>query len=229
MSDVWSCGIILFALLNGNVPFEESQEIFVYKKIIQSGISGLKFSKEISDDAKDLIYKTLKIEPKERIKVNDIIKHKWFTLVENSMKPGIDLKSKQNFPIDDNILKEVGKYGYNTEECRMHLKMNKYDSLTTIYRLLMRKYVMKGGMSIGDLNSQIYLNYVKSINILSKEKRELENINETNKKKNKKEKKILFSTKKITQKNLIKIKVIYYLFAIIKKINGYKFKHKIIF
>ena len=111
----------------------------------------------------------------------------------------------------------------------MHLKMNKYDSLTTIYRLLMRKYVMKGGMSIGDLNSQIYLNYVKSINILSKEKRELENINETNKKKNKKEKKILFSTKKITQKNLIKIKVIYYLFAIIKKINGYKFKHKIIF
>ena len=57
LSDVWSCGIILFALLNGNVPFEESQEIFVYKKIIQSGISGLKFSKEISDDAKDLIYK----------------------------------------------------------------------------------------------------------------------------------------------------------------------------
>ena len=53
LSDVWSCGIILFALLNGNVPFEESQEIFVYKKIIQSGLSGLKFSKEISENAKE--------------------------------------------------------------------------------------------------------------------------------------------------------------------------------
>ena len=42
----------------------------------------------------------------------------------------------------------------------MHLKMNKYDSLTTIYRLLMRKYVMKGGMRNGDLNSQLYLNYL---------------------------------------------------------------------
>ena len=97
LSDVWSCGIILFALLNGNVPFEESQEIFVYKKIIQSGISGLKFSKEISDDAKDLIYKMLKIEPKERIKVNDMIKHKWFTLVEKSMRPGIDFKIKTTY------------------------------------------------------------------------------------------------------------------------------------
>ena len=39
----------------------------------------------------------LKIEPKERIKVNDIIKHKWFTLVEKSMRPGIDFKIKTTY------------------------------------------------------------------------------------------------------------------------------------
>ena len=211
LSDVWSCGIILFALLNGNVPFEESQEIFVYKKIIQSGLSGLKFSKEISENAKDLIYKMLKIEPKERININDIIKHKWFNLVENSMIPGIDLKSKQNYPIDENILKEVGKYGYNIEECRLHLNMNKYDSLTTIYRLLMRKYIMKGGKSIGDLNSQTYLNYVKSKNILFKEKSknfELDNKFEINKRKKKIKKKDIFfqEYQDKNQKNIVQNK-----------------------
>ena len=176
LSDVWSCGIILFALLNGNVPFEESQEILVYKKIIQSQKLGLKFCQEISRDAKDLIIQMLKFDPKERICINDIIKHKWFNIIENSMRPGIDFNSNQSIPIDENILLEVGKYGYDIEECRKHLNMNKYDSITSVYRLLMKRFVLEGGTSIGDLNSKQYLNYIQHSKAITDNNEKTENI-----------------------------------------------------
>ena len=32
--DIWSCGVILFALISGYLPFEDSNTALLYKKII---------------------------------------------------------------------------------------------------------------------------------------------------------------------------------------------------
>lgn len=79
--DIWSCGIILYAMLCGYLPFEDPDTDKLYKKIIRCDYA---FPHYISSDGKDLIKKILNTNPKERYKLSDIRKHPWF--VNNSTK-----------------------------------------------------------------------------------------------------------------------------------------------
>jgi len=50
--DTWSCGIILFALICGFLPFEDPDTTELYKKIL---IGKFKIPEHLSSEAKDLI------------------------------------------------------------------------------------------------------------------------------------------------------------------------------
>ena len=56
MADVWSCGVILFALLTGYLHFEDDVFGFRLKKILKNSIE---FPDDISENAKDLIMRIL--------------------------------------------------------------------------------------------------------------------------------------------------------------------------
>ena len=73
--DIWSCGIILFALVCGYLPFEDPDTTELYKKIL---IGKYKVPNYIGKEAKDLITKVLVSEPEKRFSLEDIQKHPWY-------------------------------------------------------------------------------------------------------------------------------------------------------
>ena len=92
MIDIWATGIILFAMLCGYLPFEddkddenedeedsddedESDNEVLFNKIMEAKLD---YPEYLSDMAVDLLKKILVTDPKKRITINEIKKHKFY-------------------------------------------------------------------------------------------------------------------------------------------------------
>ena len=94
--DIWCIGVLLFELLTSEVPFKGNDIDTVKNNIFKVKIS---WPKDINIDAKDLIEKILKKNPKERISLEDMIKHPFITKYfpdaeKNLIKPEEGVKYK---------------------------------------------------------------------------------------------------------------------------------------
>lgn len=74
-ADIWSCGVILYALLTGNLPFDDEN----IRRLLNKVKSGFYYMPEhISPEAVDLIRRMLVVDVTKRIDMNGIISHPWF-------------------------------------------------------------------------------------------------------------------------------------------------------
>ncbi|KAK9458656.1 uncharacterized protein V1516DRAFT_666863 [Lipomyces oligophaga] len=71
-SDIWSCGVILFALLTGHLPFDDDN---IRNLLLKVQVGKFQMPQDLSIQAKDLIWRILKVDPEERITANEILTH----------------------------------------------------------------------------------------------------------------------------------------------------------
>ena len=101
-SDVWSCGVILFALLFGRLPFDDENIRNLLLKV-QAGI--FEMPPEVSDEARDLLSKMLTVDPATRIKTDKILSH---PLLNKYPIPNEDLISVKSLPHPETAFKSLG-------------------------------------------------------------------------------------------------------------------------
>ncbi|KAL6933689.1 hypothetical protein ACO0R3_001464 [Hanseniaspora guilliermondii] len=71
-SDVWSCGVILYALLAGYLPFNDSNIKTLLEKVQKGKYD---FPEHFSVESRDLIDSMLKVNPNDRVLINEIETH----------------------------------------------------------------------------------------------------------------------------------------------------------
>ncbi|KJA23602.1 hypothetical protein HYPSUDRAFT_76926 [Hypholoma sublateritium FD-334 SS-4] len=74
-SDIWSCGIILYALLAAKLPFDDDDCPTLLRKI---SIGNFDMPQDISSDAQNLIARMLTIDVQKRITMPEILRHPFF-------------------------------------------------------------------------------------------------------------------------------------------------------
>lgn len=74
-ADIWSCGVILYVLLAGFLPFQDENIVAMYRKIYRGDF---KCPPWFSSDARKLITKLLDPNPSSRISISKIMESPWF-------------------------------------------------------------------------------------------------------------------------------------------------------
>lgn len=75
-ADIWSCGVILFALVSGKLPFD-NENIRILLGKVKTGVFTMPAF--LPKDVQDLISKMLVVDPKKRITMDGIRNHPWYT------------------------------------------------------------------------------------------------------------------------------------------------------
>ena len=115
MADVWSCGVVLFSLTAGYLPFNDGNLMGMYRKICSGKFQCPKW---LSSELRSLIGRMLDPEPERRIKVGEILSHPW--LQRDGMSIPVVASSPHPTP-------EVLKWEAESELPR---EMNAFDILT---------------------------------------------------------------------------------------------------
>ena len=111
-TDIWSCGVILYAMVCGFLPFEDPNTPNLYKKIMSGTYTK---PNHLSTDVIGILRRILDVKPDTRASISQIRSHRWMQQTEYVPTQGIIVGTNQ-IPINHGVLAELESYGINHEK-----------------------------------------------------------------------------------------------------------------
>ncbi|XP_057948691.1 CBL-interacting serine/threonine-protein kinase 23 isoform X2 [Malania oleifera] len=129
-ADLWSCGVILFVLMAGYLPFEESNLVALYKKIFKADFTCPPW---FSSNAKKLIRRILDPNPSTRITIAEVIENEWFK--KGYKQPSFEQANVGPVDVDDIFNESVVSQNFVVERREdqppMPVTMNAFELIST--------------------------------------------------------------------------------------------------
>lgn len=132
--DIWSCGVILYALLCGTLPFDDEHVPTLFRKI-KSGIFPI--PEYLNKQVVNLVCQMLQVDPLKRATIEEIKKHEWFQKDLPSYLFPSSIEQDSNV-IDTYAVAEVcSKFGVKEQEVHNALLSgDPHDQLAIAYHLI---------------------------------------------------------------------------------------------
>jgi len=158
MVDVWSLGVVLYAMIAGYFPFQGSSNQDLCRKIVRGRFETPEF---MSPDAKDLVRRMLVTDPTKRLPLWHVRQHGWCRLVSTSLVPPTPPRPKpisaaqieSSFDSDDEpgdkspvvdadatVLEQVSALGFGSEYASYCVTRNLHNLASSSYWLLEKKH-----------------------------------------------------------------------------------------
>ena len=131
--DIWSAGVILYALVCGCLPFQGAAKMDLYNKIM-FGIYTL--PSHLSTELCSLLKGILEVNPNKRLGITAIRNSAWY---KNNLTQSIIANTQLKTQVDQTVLKQLSSYGFDIEYSVRSILGNKHNQATTTYYLLLKQ------------------------------------------------------------------------------------------
>ena len=127
-SDIWSCGIIMYLMLCGYLPFKKRSASSLVEEITHSRIEfPTKEWANVSNEARALVIRLLEKDPANRPSAQIVLKNVWFNKIMNSKAQRLSLNSVENLKhfhcqtkIQQAAFEYIVSHLLTTEEIKAH-------------------------------------------------------------------------------------------------------------